>query len=137
MSVLQCSFVAEGTAASFPTSGSLVQQSGIGISRVKRGRGIKKAPRRALVCKLFVQTEGVDLRALDLHGLEAARADVHLAAGAVLVDHVDALDVRLELAVGDTMGVADVMAGRRMLAADFADLRHVRTLLGRLVGDAA
>ena len=55
--------------------------------------------------------------------LEAAGADVHLLATAVL-DDGHALDVGLERASHGAVGVADGTTGDGMLAADITDLRH-------------
>ena len=70
------------------------------------------------------------LGAGNLAGLEASGSDVHLATMAV-DDDVHTLDIGTELAVGDTVGVADGTAGDRVLAANLANLRHCRYLLGR------
>ena len=61
---------------------------------------------------------------LDLAGLHAARADVGLAHMTALVANRDFLDVGLEPAVRHAVRVADVTAGGRLLAANFANLRH-------------
>ena len=68
------------------------------------------------------------LRARDLAGLHAARADVGLAHMALLVANRDLLDVGLEPAVCHAVRVADVTAGGGLLAANFANLRHVHQL---------
>ncbi len=65
------------------------------------------------------------LCALDLAGLHAARADVSLAHMAVLVADGNLLDVGLEPAVRYAVRMADVAAGRGLLTADLANLRHV------------
>ena len=71
---------------------------------------------------------GKTLCALDLACFHAAGADVGLANVAVLILDGDLLDVGAEPAVRDAMRVADVAPSRRLLAANFANLRHVYQL---------
>ena len=71
----------------------------------------------------FINAMNQALGTGDLARLQAGGADVHLLLVTVN-NHANALDVRTELAVGDTVGVADRTASDRVLAADCAYLRH-------------
>src|SRR5438105_6329654 len=81
-----------------------------------RPRGAGRVARRA---------EAPLERLLDLAGLEAARADVGARRGAVELD-ADALEVRVEAPLRGHHRVAPVVTEAGLLAADCADLRHLR-----------
>src|SRR6476619_1489681 len=83
-------------------------------------------------CMWALDLEG----ALDLAGLDAARADVQALGGAGH-DRPDLLNVRVPALGGAAVGVGDLHAEERLLPADVADGGHGPTRVADAFGPAA
>ena len=71
---------------------------------------------------MFLDAEGLALN--DFAGFDAARADANALAAAVHLS-LDGLKIHVPAPTGGVVGVGDVVAELRTLAAEFTFLRHV------------